>query len=646
MSPKQIQQLSGLYHAALALEPHQRESFLQEACRGDEVLLEELKHLLAANEEAGSFLAEPAADLAAELIIKEKESAMIGRSFGHYRILSRIGAGGMGEVYLATDEKLGRKVALKLLPTEFANDRERLRRFETEARSASATDHPNIVTIHEIGESDGIHYIAQEYVEGETLRSLIGQGPIPLLESLDIAHQIASAMAAAHAAGIIHRDIKPENIMLRPDGFVKVLDFGLAGITQPEVVSGIDSQIATLPANTAPGVILGTVNYMSPEQTRGQKLDARSDLWSLGVVLYEMLTGQRPFHGESMPDIFVAILERQPIPLAKSMADPPPELGQIVEKLLAKKREHRYQSSAQLAAELKRFHHRLELDAERKSSEVSESATLFINKPVEIPEPRLAESFSTQEQPRLIEPLLIENEPVTKELAAVARLSRATVVMVVFLFVAVIAIASWVLFQQKAPVVVSPAVTTQLPERSFNYWLTVQMMRDGEPYREEFQSAGKERYESGSKFRINFISPQPGYLYLINEGPAKSGISYWMLFPMPSINEASAKIEANQKMTTSRMTFNENTGDEKIWVIWSAQTINELESLKADVLNAQEQGEIRNPQQRDTVRRLLTSLSQSKSQAQLKAQEDRNSQKTVVTGRGDTLIHLVELKHH
>ena len=637
MTPEQLAQLSGLYHAALELQPQQRDSFLQESCRGDEALLLEVKNLLEANENAGSFLANPMTAEAAQLIVEEKASAKIGRLFGHYRIQAHIGAGGMGEVYLAIDEKLGRKVALKLLPDEFAQDPERLRRFVTEAKAASATNHPNIVAIHEIGQADGTHYIAEEFVEGETLRSRIGQGPIPLLKALDIAHQTANALAAAHAVGIVHRDIKPENIMLRHDGFVKLLDFGLAGMSQTEAMAQQISNAPTLPQQTAAGVILGTVNYMSPEQTRGQKLDSRSDLWSLGVVLYEMLTGQRPFHGESIPDIFVAILERQPTPLTESLAESPVQLEQILAKLLAKNREQRYQSSTQLASELKRFHHRLELDAERSDSEISEPATLFIK-----PSAPTAEPPATQEQLRPIETLPERNEPVTKELAAVARLSRATIVLVIFLFIAVIAVASWVLFQQKAPATAPPVATDQLPERSFHYWLTVQMMRDGKPYREAFQSAGKERYESGSKFRFNFISPQSGYLYLINEGPAKNGISYWLSFPMPSVNGASAKIEANQTMATGWFTFNENTGDEKIWVLWSAQPVSELEQLKADVLNDREQGEIRNSEQRDTVRRLLTKLNQSKSEAQ----QDDVRQQTAVLGHGDHLIHLMELKHH
>ena len=402
MTPEHYQQIGRLYHDALSLEPAQRGAFLQEACAEDEALRQAVEQLLVADAQAQAenFIAEPARKVAAEMLAQEQSQRLAGRSLNHYRVRSLLGAGGMGEVWLAEDTRLGRKVALKLLPDKFATDSERLRRFEKEAKAASATNHPNIVVTHEIGAADGTYYIAQEYVEGETLRNRISRGPIPLLAALDIAHQIANALAAAHGAGIVHRDIKPENIMLRPDGFVKVLDFGLAKLFRKDEGGGMrdDSEKETFihPSSlrphpsTMPGTVMGTVAYMSPEQARGQKVDARSDLWSLGVVLYEMLTGQRPFHGESTPDMFVAILERQPVPLAASLADPPAQLEQLLDKLLAKDREQRYPSSAQLAAELKRLHHRLELDAERASSDVSEAPTLMIQQPVQTVEPHAA----------------------------------------------------------------------------------------------------------------------------------------------------------------------------------------------------------------------------------------------------------------
>ncbi len=376
MTPERYERIGELFDQALELAPGEQSAFLLRACGPDHELREVVEKMLAQHRADDEFLARPALNVAATLLAQHPDASLAqvslsGQTFSHYKILAQLGAGGMGEVWLAEDTQLSRKVALKLLPDKFAGEpagqSERSRRFETEARAASATNHPNIVTIHEIGKSGRTYYIAQEYVEGETLRSRISQGPIPLLEALNIAYQIANALAAAHAAGVLHRDIKPENVMVRPDGFVKVLDFGLARIQPVETDSDSFSEAKTLSKNTAPGVILGTVSYMSPEQTRGEKLDWRSDQWSLGVVLYEMLTGRRPFHGNSMPEIFVAILERHPTPLTESLANPPAQLKQILDKLLAKNAEQRYPSSALLADELKRVHHRLELDAERES---------------------------------------------------------------------------------------------------------------------------------------------------------------------------------------------------------------------------------------------------------------------------------------
>lgn len=372
MTPERYELIGELFDQALDLAPGEQSAFLLRACGPDNELREVVEKMLAQHRADNEFLARPALNVAATLLAQHPDASraqvsLAGQTFSHYKILAQLGTGGMGEVWLAEDTQLSRKVALKLLPDKFASEPERSRRFEREAKAASATNHPNIVAIYEIGKSDATYYIAQEYVEGETLRSRISQGPIPLLEALNIAYQIANALAAANAAGILHRDIKPENVMLRPDGFVKVLDFGLARIQPVETDSDSYSQARTLSKNTAPGVILGTVSYMSPEQTRGEKLDARSDQWSLGVVLYEMLTGRRPFHGNSMPEIFVAILERQPAPLTESLANLPAQLNQILDKLLAKNAEQRYPSSAQLADDLKRVHHRLELDAERES---------------------------------------------------------------------------------------------------------------------------------------------------------------------------------------------------------------------------------------------------------------------------------------
>jgi len=278
---------------------------------------------------------------------------MIGRVIGPYQVLSLLGAGGMGEVYLARDTRLGRQVALKLLPAALTKDDERLRRFELEARAASALNHPGIVTIYEIGRDGDVPFIATEFVEGQTLRERMQSGSVPLEEALDVAAQVAGALAAAHAAGVIHRDIKPENIMWRADRFAKVLDFGLAKLVE-EPIGGDDPSTRTRrPANTQTGTVLGTTAYMSPEQARGLPVDARTDLFSLGIVLYELVAGRPPFEGRTPSDVLAGILERQPPPLARYAPDAPPELERIVSKALQKNPGERYQSARDLQLDLK-----------------------------------------------------------------------------------------------------------------------------------------------------------------------------------------------------------------------------------------------------------------------------------------------------
>jgi len=286
-----------------------------------------------------------------------------GATLSHYRIISKIGAGGMGEVYLAQDTKLDRKVALKILPADVAANQQRMRRFVQEARAASALNHPNILTIYEIDETDSGHFIAAEFIDGETLRERIDAG-MNLSEILETAIEVGGALAAAHAAGIIHRDIKPENIMVRRDGYVKVLDFGLAKLTEsPE--SATDPEAATRArVNTGAGTVMGTANYMSPEQAKGTDVDARTDLWSLGAVLYEMIAGHVPFRGETPTETISLILQREPAPLKRLMTDVPAELERIVTKALAKNREERYQTAKDLLIDLRNLKRKMEVDAE------------------------------------------------------------------------------------------------------------------------------------------------------------------------------------------------------------------------------------------------------------------------------------------
>ncbi|MDX2040707.1 MAG: protein kinase [Acidobacteriota bacterium] len=359
---------------ALDRAPNERAKYLDEACAGDEQLRQEVASLLAFDSEAKSFIEAPPGNLAAEMLQQQPSQPLTHQQIGHYRILSLLGAGGMGEVYLALDSRLKRKVALKLLPARFHLSEERVHRFEREALAASALNHPNILTIYEIGESRGAHFIATEYVEGETLRQWVKARKPALTEILKLTEQIAGALAVAHAAGVIHRDIKPENVMVRTDGLVKILDFGLAKLVQQETRDASESGI-TSASETASGMVMGTLRYMSPEQARGQKVDGRSDLFSLGVMLYELSAGQAPFAGASNADLIAAILTKEPASLHQANPEAPAELERILATALRKDREERYPTAQAMLAELVSLRQEMEL-AERLGQPLAPVADL------------------------------------------------------------------------------------------------------------------------------------------------------------------------------------------------------------------------------------------------------------------------------
>ena len=320
MKPERWKQVNDLFQSAIERGPEERAAFLDESCHGDEGMRREVESLLTSHERAENFIEVPAFEVAPELATNDSADALVGKLFGHYRIESLIGVGGMGEVYLAHDERLGRKAALKLLPDSLTTDETQLGRFKNEARTASALNHPNILTVYEIGTEENVQFIATEFIEGVTLRDALASGRMSAPKALEIAVQVASALAAAHDAGVVHRDIKPENIMLRPDGYVKVLDFGIAKLIEQRQASRDHKVETTALLQTRPGLVLGTAHYMSPEQARGQKVDARSDIWSLGVVLYEMVAGSPPFRGETPSDCIAAILTAEPAAFIKHIA--------------------------------------------------------------------------------------------------------------------------------------------------------------------------------------------------------------------------------------------------------------------------------------------------------------------------------------
>jgi len=358
MTPERWQQIKVVLEEALECDPLEREAYLDDACAGDLALRTEVEALIDSHARSGDFIESPAYELLAGSLTQTDLEP--GKSIGPYEIIRRLGAGGMGDIYLAEDTRLGRKVALKALPAHFTKDAERVRRFQLEAKAASALSHPNIITIYEIGQLDHLHYIVFEFIDGQTLRQHIATAPLTIAESLHIAGSVSAALLAAHEAGIVHRDIKPENIMMRADGFVKVLDFGLAKLTERKVAV---SEATTL-FQTEPGLVMGTAPYLSPEQARGLSIDPRADIWSLGAVLYEMVAGRPPFEGPTKTDVLVAILGREPVPLPRYRPEVPTELEWIIKKALRKDRDERYQTAREFLADLKNLAQRLDFEQE------------------------------------------------------------------------------------------------------------------------------------------------------------------------------------------------------------------------------------------------------------------------------------------
>src|SRR6266498_3806543 len=378
MKPERLQRSDEILQGALELRPEERAVFLDEACAGDEALRQRVESLLLAAQRMDGFMEERMSRVAGELMMEGPVIASPGQVIGYYKIVELLDKGGMGEVYLATDTRSGREVALKLLPDSSISDQQRVRRFQQEARSILALNHPNIVTIYEIGQTDSAHYIVTERITGETLRLRLAGSPLEISEALSIAIEVSKALEATHTAGIMHRDIKPENIMLRPDGYVKVLDFGIAKLTEQRPASDHYEVGTTAVLQTRPGLVLGTGHYMSPEQTRGQKVDARSDIWSLGVVVYEMVGGIPPFPGETPSDCIVSILTAEPPPLSGVLPDVPLKLESILQKALRKNSDERYQTIKEMLADLRNL--KGELEAEGSSPQTKARAESIVSK--------------------------------------------------------------------------------------------------------------------------------------------------------------------------------------------------------------------------------------------------------------------------
>ncbi|HXM49217.1 MAG TPA: protein kinase [Pyrinomonadaceae bacterium] len=646
MQPERWQQISGIFKSALALGPEERAAYVAAECGADESLRRDVELLIESHSQADkdNFINDPAVAEVAPLLISEdnesedsQDRLENGQQLSHYRIIRKLGAGGMGEVYLAEDTRLDRTVALKILPPDVAADKRRMQRFKQEAKLASSLNQPNILTIFEFADTESLHFIASEYVDGLTLRERLRISPVKLPEIIDISAQVVAALDAAHEAKIVHRDIKPENIMMRRrDGVVKVLDFGLAKLTEKtsgQSVGRSDSEINTeLLLRTRPGTVMGTITYMSPEQAQGSHIDERTDLWSTGVIIYEMVAGCAPFVGVTSSHTIVNILEKEPAPLAKMGArNVPPELQRIISKALAKNRDERYQTAKDMLIDLRNLKKRLELDAEIERSASPESIA-----PPETPTGKGIPAANS------IEAALSTAESSQSE----KRRRRGWVPLIALMSVLIMGLiiaTSWSRFR-RATVVAPAPVTVAVPERKLSYWMTVQKYRNGRPFEKTFRLAGEINFEKDYRVKLNVSSPQSGYLYVLNEGPASitgpSPLS--ILFPSTTANKGLSHLAENQRVEIPEQSwfqFDAEKGTEKLWVVFCADAVPELEAVK-QFANSKDQGLIKDPGLNARVQEFIRAHSGEK------ATLEKDDEQTILKIPGAALVHAIKLEHH
>lgn len=504
-----------------------------------------------------------------------------GTIVGSYRILRQLGSGGMGEVFLAEDSRLSRKIALKFLSPGFVGDAERMRRFMREAKAASALNHPNIITVYEVGDTPTA-FIATEFIDGQSLRQRLRAGAIPLPEALDIAVQLAGAIAVAHDAGIIHRDIKPDNVMLRPDGYVKLLDFGIAKIANRSATADVE----TTHMATEAGELLGTLSYMSPEQARGLAIDHRTDIFAMGALIYEIVTGESAVRGNTPSDRLASLLTSDPPPVSATARGVPPLLDATVQKALRKSKDERYSSAKELLIDLKAIRRDLE---------------------------------SAVAPPR------------PKPAAATWIVAAAVIALIGILTVAARFIA-------RPPQPSAPAAAPATPPIALSYWITVQKYRNGNPFQDPFRLAQPINFEKDYRIRLHFDSPRPGFLYLVSEGPGGTpgGSPYNLIAAMP--------IEGGQVRQVpqgSWFQFDDQKGSERVWIVWAGSKVPQLES-SIPFMNTTDRGTIHDAAISRGVRAFLTSHAASPPQIE----NDHRTQQTRLRTGLDPFVHLVTLEHH
>jgi serine/threonine protein kinase len=596
MSPERWQQVSRIFKSAIELDGAARESYLAKECAHDYSIREEVSRLISSHEKASAekFIATPPY---AQSNSSNSEGRRLadGQQLGPYQIVKHLGTGGMGEVYLATDTRLDRLVALKILSGELANDQRRMQRFQREARIVSSLNQPNILTLFEFGEIESFHFLASEYVDGETLREYLHGKRLRLSEILDITLQISAALDAAHESRIVHRDIKPENVMIRRrDHIVKVLDFGLAKGTEPaSVTHATNSEVATQ-FKTAAGTILGTVNYMSPEQAQSLPVDERTDLWSTGVIIYEMVTGHAPFKGRTNSHTIVLILEQEPLPLTQAAGfTVPDELQRILNKALAKHPDERYQTAKDLIVDLRNLRKQLDRQTEFKPS---------------------GEALVTEQSSKTTSAI---GAAWTTETSPSIRKGKIVKLGILIAIVAVLGVGFWQLnyrrLTQSPQGTLTPPVVTEL---GLSYSITVQKYRDNKPFETPFQLAKEMLFESDYQIRLNVTSQQPGFLYVLNEGPHDKGqpADFVVLFPSPTSNGGSALVSKSQPIQIpekSWIKFDKEKGTERVWLVLASTAVPELEPIRS-YASHKTQGLITDAGLRDNVLHFLRNHAQAK----------------------------------
>jgi serine/threonine protein kinase len=626
LSPERWKQVSRIFQSAISLDDEARAAYVAGQCGVDESLRVEVEKLIESHQRASEekFIDGMAAEAGAVLLIVDDEigqqqsSLNKGQQFGSYLIIDALGAGGMGEVYLAKDSRLDRTVALKVLSADISADKRRMQRFRQEAKVASSLNQTNILTIFEFGEVDGLTFLATEYIDGQTLRDYLHANRLKFSEILDIAIQVLAALDAAHEAHIVHRDIKPENVMIRRrDRVVKVLDFGLAKVTEKRssvlTDHNADSEAATA-FKTAPGLVMGTVNYMSPEQAQAHKVDERTDIWSTGVMIYEMVSGLMPFKGATTSHTIVQILEKDPVPLTQfTSRKAPEELQRIVSKALAKDPDERYQTAKDMLIDVRNLKKRLDVDAE-------------------------IDRTSSQETPRVtVATEEVDRGPQKKRALVFALIAMAVVTAAIF------GVNIWRSSRARTnPSVVPPPAP--VVERSLTYWITVQKFRNNEPYQEPFNLAGEMIFEADYQIRVNVRSPQSGHLYIINEGPpaASAQPEFVVVFPSPTANKGLAIVTADQLVQIpeeSWLKFYGQQGTEKLWLVFADDAVPELEAVKT-FANPKTRGLITDPARSRVVQNFLTTHSASK------PGYEKTEALTTLKTTGKLLVYAIKLEHH